>query len=128
MKLNHILKDKKGVVMEMTIIYVLIASLFCMVILAVSLTMESHNRYIAKRTLYQMELERIGDAFVAGDASFALEDGESFKILENYSKTFGYIYVTENDLSVYVKNEEPERLHVTIDGDRRVTSWNLNLD
>lgn len=119
MKLKQIIKDKKGVVMEMTIIYVLIASLFCMVILAVSLTIESHNRYIAKRTQYQMELERIGDAFVAGE-EFGEDYSEIFKSID--------VSVDKKELSVRIEEGEPERLHVTLDGDGRVTRWNLNLD
>ena len=61
-----ILKDKRGVVMEMAIIFIVIVSVMCTLLITVMLSVNSNQRLMTKQTENEFELVKIRDQFVAG--------------------------------------------------------------
>ena len=61
------LKDKRGVVMEMAIIFIVIVSVMCTLLITVMLLINSNERTFVRQTGREFEIEKIRDQFVAGD-------------------------------------------------------------
>ena len=102
------MKNKKGIVIEMAIFFILMGSVICTLLLTNSLIMNSQNNLLITMNERTLELERLGDSFAAG--------------IEPESEMY-YVVVNENVMTVKFKDTGNVVLTVTRDRIGHITGW-----
>lgn len=126
--MNRFFKNKlnnRGVAIETAVMFMVVISLVCMLLLTVSLAMNSQSKLVRKQTSRIIDLYDIGDRFVNDPENFiaGAEESEVYDIVKEDSETAGR-YV----LRVSKKSDGEQLLKIEAGTDKKVYKWIVSED
>jgi|GEM_PF-5517768 len=104
------MKNKKGIVIEMAIFFILIGSVVGTLLISNSMLMNSQNNLLVAVNNHALELEQLGDAFAA--------DPNTTPSSENYD-----IDISGREMTVMTKGGTDVVLTVTLDESGNIIGW-----
>ena len=114
------MKNKKGIVIEMAIFFILMGSVICTLLLTNSLIMNSQNNLLITMNERTLELERLGDSFAAGGTPTS--EMYAVDVDEDEDEDEDEIMMTVK-MTVKFKDTGNVVLTVKRDGDGHITGW-----
>ena len=111
------IKNKNGYALETAIVFMMMISLLCMLMVTVSLVLFNQKRLTDRQTERTIDLYNIGDAFASDPAGFV--DGDYYDAYECNTSVDGDTYT----LVVTLKSDNSLQLTVVVKSDGKVISW-----
>ena len=108
-----LLKNKRGAAMESAILFMAVVFSLCLLLTTVISTSHLQVRVSKKQRARRLEIEQIGQYYVANPTVFELSEEEKLKY---------EIEKTNTSLKLKTKNESVV-LYIELDSDKKVITW-----
>lgn len=131
MGISRCIRDRRGVVIESALLFLLVIFMLCLLLLSQSLVGRNQTRIENNRMRARMEVEQLGELYI-GSLRLGTEfvnDNEKFECTPE-TRSLGENSMTEHSLTVRVKATNQVVLYITaheVDGEIIITGWRDSL-